>query len=518
MGLISLIWGVGMTWRLDQPIVENYVGRQIPTAMVARNLLEGRPGWFLDPQLDTGPFPNRLLVEPPGVAWAAACLASWLDPIDPSSRLEQAGRLVSIGGGLLALVGFALLSRPRLTPETGLAGWLAAVAALACAPVLIRYGRAFQNDAAALGLLLVGLALWDQPCRARRGCAVFIGSLAVALKALVAPVWLVGLAWIARQRRDGNTAWRVAATMSLIPMALWYGYVAKLLAEEPAGAGGSDAFSGWWSSVGPWAWLDPALAATLVRYATFRWMSPVGSALAWWGWGWWLARRRSFQVGNATRAGLDFFLAWVVVGGATLMLTGAKAHHEYYGLLLSPPLAAGVGWAVGRAGRGHSSGFQTAWRVGCLIALGCSGVVTAISTFHTPDSWGRLRVAGQELAAVVPPAAWVSAEEALLFAADRRGFRLEWTTAAIRRAVAEWSDVSRGMAVETPEELAEFHRRNGARFVAVLLGPGQESMERLRFAAWLRRNGNGVVRVDRAGVVLVVEWSTLAPPPISPRS
>src|SRR3954468_10216460 len=47
----------------DQPIVENYVGRQVPTAMVARNLELG--SGFLRPQLDTAPFPNLFLVEPP---------------------------------------------------------------------------------------------------------------------------------------------------------------------------------------------------------------------------------------------------------------------------------------------------------------------------------------------------------------------------------------------------------------------------------------------------------------------
>ena len=46
-----------------QPIVENYVGRQVPTAMVARNLDRG--SGFLRPQLDTAPFPNYFLVEPP---------------------------------------------------------------------------------------------------------------------------------------------------------------------------------------------------------------------------------------------------------------------------------------------------------------------------------------------------------------------------------------------------------------------------------------------------------------------
>ena len=48
---------------IDQPIVENYVGRQIPTAMVARNLERG--SGMLRPRLDTAPFPNYFLVEPP---------------------------------------------------------------------------------------------------------------------------------------------------------------------------------------------------------------------------------------------------------------------------------------------------------------------------------------------------------------------------------------------------------------------------------------------------------------------
>ncbi len=47
----------------SQPIVENYVGRQVPTAMVARNLERG--SGLLWPQLDTAPFPNYFVVEPP---------------------------------------------------------------------------------------------------------------------------------------------------------------------------------------------------------------------------------------------------------------------------------------------------------------------------------------------------------------------------------------------------------------------------------------------------------------------
>src|SRR3954467_7539076 len=69
-----------------QPIVENYVGRQVPTAMVARNLERG--SGFLRPKLDTGPFPNLFLVEPPiyaqVVVWVRSALGfDW----EPSGRL-----------------------------------------------------------------------------------------------------------------------------------------------------------------------------------------------------------------------------------------------------------------------------------------------------------------------------------------------------------------------------------------------------------------------------------------------
>src|SRR4051794_25655923 len=74
--------------RLDQPIVENYVGRQVPTAMVARNLERG--SGFLRPELDTAPFPNLFLVEPP--LYAMAC--GYVQGVARLS-LGQAGRLVS---------------------------------------------------------------------------------------------------------------------------------------------------------------------------------------------------------------------------------------------------------------------------------------------------------------------------------------------------------------------------------------------------------------------------------------
>src|SRR5947209_3347548 len=73
---------------LDQPIVENYAGRQVPTAMVARNLERG--SGFLGPQLDTAPFPNIFVVEPPIYQALAVALR-----LATGCQLEAAGRFVS---------------------------------------------------------------------------------------------------------------------------------------------------------------------------------------------------------------------------------------------------------------------------------------------------------------------------------------------------------------------------------------------------------------------------------------
>ncbi|MHC5540035.1 ArnT family glycosyltransferase, partial [Singulisphaera rosea] len=87
IALLLLTLGL-RAWKLDQPIVENYVGRQIPTAMVARNL--DRSWRFHSPELDTGPFPNLFLVEPPLYAATVVVLRRLT-----GLTLEEAGRLTS---------------------------------------------------------------------------------------------------------------------------------------------------------------------------------------------------------------------------------------------------------------------------------------------------------------------------------------------------------------------------------------------------------------------------------------
>ena len=139
---------------ITQPIVENYVGRQIPTAMVARNLDQN--SGFLNPILDVGPFPNRFLVEPPIFGAVVVGLKR-----GTGLPLESAGRMVSACGVVLAGWGLFGLARRR----EGFGVSLMAVAIFAVEPVTIRYGRAFQPDALMLGCVVAAMRLLDQGTR-----------------------------------------------------------------------------------------------------------------------------------------------------------------------------------------------------------------------------------------------------------------------------------------------------------------------------------------------------------------
>lgn len=152
--ILSLLLALTLLVRIygiDQPIVENYVGRQIPTAMAARNLDRG--SGFLRPQLDTGPFPNYFVVEPP----LYEQLVVWLKRAGVGS-LTESGRLLSAVG--ITLVAWGLFDLAKRREGTTVA--LLSVLALAAFPVTVRFGRAFQPDALMLGLVVLGLAWWDR--------------------------------------------------------------------------------------------------------------------------------------------------------------------------------------------------------------------------------------------------------------------------------------------------------------------------------------------------------------------
>lgn len=464
----------------DQPIVENYVGRQIPTAMVARNL--GRGSSVFRPELDVAPFPNLFLVEPPIYASVVAgvCrLMKW--------PLGRCGRLVSALGLTLAAWGlFGLVARR----EGGRVG-LAAVAILALFPVTLRYGRAVQPDALMIGMLVAGLDVWER-ARGRIGPsfgAAAVLACALALKAISAYI-LIPAIWLCfRDSRETVVRRRRYLLMllaaALIPTLLWYVHAVALIHGEGSRAS-ADNGAIWLraASLGAWTRLDTY--RHIARFLGYRAFTPLAPILAVLG----------LIQGRADRL-------WWIWGGsalAAMLAVASKLHHEYYWLSVAPLVAVGMArWFVGAS---KPVGVRLRVGVGVVFAGMCLGL--SASTWRTPAEWRSLEAVGVAVDEVVPREAWVVAPEAVLYQSDRRGCRLEWTAAAAQRAAGEWGT---GTEVSSTAELVEFYRQHGASYFADVR-PDPITADRLALHDLVRRRYN-VVR-DQPGV-LVVELTEPGP-------
>jgi hypothetical protein len=430
-----------------QPIVENYVGRQVPTAMVARNLERG--SGLLRPQLDTAPFPNFFLVEPPLYEAGVVVLKR-----ATGSSLEQAGRMLSALSMAVSAWGLFQLARPR----EGRRAALLAVFAFAVFPLTIRYGRAFQPDAAMLGAVVAGLACWDRyrsrpqwSWLAAGWSLVAVGfALKITVGFLLVPLVLV----IGGARRRPEI---FAACGALVPALLWYAWAEHLVAAGDGSRASADNRSIWLGLLGPSALLKPETWKLAGWFLLFRAFTPLGAGLA------------VFGLWNRRRAEVDHGRLWRVWGISTLVamaLLAEKLHHEYYWIVVAPVAAVGVGRALERLLAIHRAG---AIAVAAALVLLCAAQVR--STWRTPEEWSDLEAAATTVESTVPRGVWIVAPEALLFQADRRGCRLEWTRPAAERAAGEWGNMHE---VENPLELLAYYRRRGARYFADLGSRGAD--------------------------------------------
>jgi len=456
----------------DQPIVENYVGRQVPTAMVARNLERG--SGFLWPQLDTAPFPNFFLVEPPLYEASVVVLKR-----ATGLTLEAAGRMLSALATALAAWGLFQLARPREGRRVA----LLAVAAFAVFPLTIRYGRAFQPDAAMLGAVVAGLACWDR-YRSRRcwrwlAAGWSLVALGFALKVtagfLLVPLVLV----IGRERRTPAV---LAACLALLPTLLWYAWAFHLVKAGEGSRASADNQSIWLGLLGPSALFKPETLKFVAWILILRAFTPLGAGLALIG---------LFKPGRAQLDHDRLWLVWGISGLIAMALLAQKVHHEYYWLTLAPVAAVGVGRALERFAGGYRTG---AIVVTAVLLLECSFQVR--STWQTPAEWNDLEAAASAVKTTVPNGVWVAAPEALLFQADRRGCRMEWTRPAVERAAGEWGPRH---DVEDPLELLAYYRLQGARYFADL-GSREADSQRKGLHDAVRRRYK--VIVDRPEVII----------------
>ena len=454
---------------LDQPIVENYVGRQIPTAMVARNLDRGTG--FLRPSLDVAPFPNLFLVEPPIYATLVVALKRVTHlPLEPS------GRLVSALGITLAAWGLFGLVRSR---EGDLVA-LAAVAIFAFLPVTLRYGRGFQPDALMLGCLLAGVRLCDDSQASKNHFHLLAGltliSLALALK-IVSAYILIPLVFIL------IPGLRLLPLLTLLPAFLWYAHAAPLLAGGSRASADNQAV--WLNVLIPSALLHFETYQNITRFLFVRSFTPLGPPLALLGF---------FALKKPTDR---LWRIWGASAFFAMLALSAKLHHEYYWLSLAPLIAFGIArFLVSLARQGTQAKLLATLLTFAFIVLSFS---FSASTWKTPEEWKALRAAASAIQAAVPADALLVAPEALLYSSDRRGCRLEFTPSAARRAAGEWNLRS---DVGTPLRLVDFYRSQGARFFADLQ-PAASSPDRVALHDAVRRRYN--VLSDVKGVVLIAE-------------
>jgi 4-amino-4-deoxy-L-arabinose transferase-like glycosyltransferase len=472
LGLVLLATLLLRLVHVGQPIVENYVGRQVPTAMVARNLERGTG--FLRPTLDTAPAPNYFVVEPP-VYQAAVCGVRRLTGWPPGA----CGRAVSALATALGALGLFRLIVRREGPRTA----FAAILAFAMLPVTLRYGRAFQPDALMLGMVLLGVDCWDRSARGQSRLWLIPGVLCLAagLAAKVTSAFVLVPIWLVVLRRERLAA-RLLAASSLLPALLWYAWAARLLASGDGSAASAENRSIWLSAVGLSALASAGTLGHIGRFFLVRAFTPLGLVLAGWG----LLSTRSDDRP-------DLWRTWAAAALAMLALMAAKLHHEYYWLALAPAVAAGLGRAWTLLSARHAA---AAWA--CAAAFAAMSVTLSQSTFRTPAEWRDLEEAAARVRQVVPAGAWVVAPEPLLYQADHRGCRLEFTLAAARRAAAEWR-AAQPPSIEGPMDLIEFYRSRGAGYLAdVGAGPGDARRMDLHQAI----RGRYKVLVDSTSVLI----------------
>jgi 4-amino-4-deoxy-L-arabinose transferase-like glycosyltransferase len=458
--------------RLDQPIVENYVGRQVPTAMVARNLERG--SGFFHPQLDTAPFPNYFPVEPPvyqllvvGLRRLSGC------------PLEVAGRIVTAAATSLGAWGLFGLVRRREGERLA----LASAVAFSLLPVTLRYGRAFQPDAMMLGGVLCGLDFWDRG--EERGGGPWLlaawASLAIGFACkITAAAVLVPLALAIM--RPAKTWKLVLGGTTMLPVLAWYAWAGHLVASAASRAaeGNRDI---WLSVLGLSSLVAPETLGHLWRFLVVRAFTPPGLVLAAWG-----------LISTAPGLGRPtLWRAWGLAVLASLALLAGKLHHEYYWLGLAPVVAVGIA-----RGLEILDLRSRALARGSVLLLLASGAFLSRSTWQTPAEWAGLEQAARDVQALVPPGDLLVAPEPLLFEADRRGCRLEFTAPAAARATSEWPawDVA---GIDSPLALIEFYRLRGARYVADVAPRGGDERRKALHESIRRRYK---VKVDRESVLI----------------
>jgi hypothetical protein len=300
--------------------------------------------------------------------------------------------------------------------------------------------------------------------------------LGIAAKVLAA-VLLVPLCAVIAQSRRARTLTAPAAAATLLPALAWYVWAYHVIDAGEGSHASADNRSIWLHLSGPLGLFNKETLVWIGWFLLVRAFTPIGAALA--------------VMGLCKRSHPDdrLFRLWGIAGLAAMVALAEKLHHEYYWLILSPVVAFGVAVGLDRIAKPH-------WRFTGLAGLALLCAIQARSTWRTPAEWAGLESAARTVTEYVRPDDWIASPEALLYEADRRGCRMEWTAQAATRAAGEWPVTG---SVKSPADLLEYYREQGARYFADL-GNVPDDPRRLALHEFVRRRYK--VIVDNSEVIV----------------
>ncbi|MFM7315472.1 MAG: ArnT family glycosyltransferase [bacterium] len=425
-------------WNINQPIFEGYIGRQVPTAMVARGLARGDS--FFYPKLQTGPFPSYFLVEPPIYAWLVARLY-----LSTGMAIETSARLVSMAGTIMTLAGIGLWVWRMIGRNATLFTWIVFLSM----PVSIRFGRACQPDSLALGLVLLGIGIHTMT-NTRKLQSVGIGllTLGFATKITLLPLGLMLFIKNSSPFQIKKIMIQVLVVF-LISMS-WYGWAfyLKSVSETVAIGQANDGMDYWWKMVGPFGLSDLTRLRQIILNIAWRAWTPLVSLIIMAG----VMMKFSFRALALPSVAL---IAW-------LMLVGAKAHHGYYWLVPSPAVAMACGLVFSRL-----ADIRPAFTFSIFLIFVTTGFWQSRSTWDTPEQWLPLVHRPDTIIGAISSSdgSYLIADEATVYALDQPGLRWEWPAEAQNRAARAWGGSLKG---PSPLALLEFYRKKGGRWFLVL--------------------------------------------------
>jgi len=457
---------------LRQPLVENYIDRQVHTAMMAQHIARG--GSLLRPEIDIGPFPSYYMLEFPGYPMIAAALASLTElPLDTAGRLASAFAM-----GMACVLFFDLVRR-----HDGLFGGLAAGAVLALMPVTIRYGRAFQPDSVMFLLLIT--SVWAMDRWRERGSAGWLAIATIAtsgalLLKVIAGYVLLPLAYLAWCRYR-TAVWKrpelyLAAALVLLPSAWWYVHAWHVASTS------TSVSTQFWQAhkwFGPGRFLEFASYRQLAYFIGIRVLTPIGTVLAILGALFRPGRTHCPQHQHSVRANSCeaavessyLFHVWLVSLLAYVPILMRKVDHEHYYMAIAPIAAVFIARAlivlsaIPSNARLLLSGRQMA--VALAAGLVFTDVLAVRSTYRDPREWQFVTEAAAAVRELTPPQALIISPSSVLFYADRRGFAMDYAPADVAYLFSTFGVMSESVA---PTELVEFYRSQGATHFIELLG------------------------------------------------